>query len=346
MSERYHIEELIVRYLQHTISEDEMSELHIWMQESPENKAFFFQLKNIYDSTRHHKITDEKGMEISWQRMRSKMQDTHSSVKTTSKRAKVLWRMTGYVAVILIALAIGWGIGLKNVKDSPDVHVADTTYNQVHVKKGGKPNTVILSDGSKIQLNAATTIKYPTNFSTDKREIYLDGEAYFEITENKEKPFVINLKQQSITVLGTHFNVEAHQSESYSIVTLLSGSISLETFSHEGKSISQMLLKPNQRAYYDDISGSVSLENVDASLSNVWIRGAYKFKDEPLYLITKRLENYYGIKIRLMNDSLKYVKYTGTFSLEQSIQEVLKIMNYDKQFKFKQTGNEIQITDR
>ena len=170
-------------------------------------------------------------------------------------------------------------------------------------------------------------------------------EANFGDQGNANKPFTVKIKNQLITCLGTSFNSESFSEEYYSIVQLLCGSISLETFNDKRESIDNHIMRPNQRAYYDRYKGLVSLEDVDASLSNVWMNGEYKFRDEPLFLILKRLENYYGVAIYLENESLKNIKYTGTFNINQSIQEVLKIINYEKQFAFSELNkkNEIYI---
>ena len=222
----------------------------------------------------------------------------------------------------------------------------DLVYNEIHVQKGGRANTVLLSDGSKVILNAATTFRYPTSFDGEKRQVYLDGEAYFEVSKNSEKPFVVKLKKQEITVLGTIFNVQAYGHESYSEVTLLTGRILLEAFNERGESMSRMYLKPDQKALSDNSTGSVSLQEVNASLSNAWINGEYKFKDEPLASIVKRLENYYNVKIHLEDKRLEKIRYTGTFSLDQDILDVFRIIDYEKQLIFKRVEKEIFITSK
>lgn len=205
---------------------------------------------------------------------------------------------------------------------------------------------MLLSDGSKVILNAATTFRYPTSFDGKNRQVYLDGEAYFEISKNSEKPFVVKLKKQEITVLGTTFNVQAYGHESYSEVTLLTGRILLEAFNERGESMSCMYLKPDQKALSDNSTGSVSLQDVNASLSNAWINGEYKFKDEPLASIVKRLENYYNVKIHLEDKRLEKIRYTGTFSLDQDILDVFRIIDYEKQLIFKRVEKEIFITSK
>ncbi len=335
MSENNHIEGLIIRYLQQDISEEDVQELDAWLGESSDNMSFFFQLKDIYDLMRNNKYVTDEELEKSWQQMYTKL--TCKSVKSPPnkpKRKAILVHSLKYVAIIIIAIIIGRGFDkMRDKHSSLDVPI---TFNEIHIPKGGKPNILSLSDGSKVFLNAATTFKYPTSFSKGRREVYLNGEAFFEIKKDSLNPFVVKIKNQYITVLGTSFNVEGYTDDTYNIVTLVEGSVTLETFNEKGESISNVQMKPDQKAYYDRQTEIISIENVDASLVDVWTKGEYKFKDEPFFLIIKRLENYYGVTILLEDDSLKNIKYTGTFSLDQNIQEVLKIINHEKQFVFSQ----------
>ena len=187
----------------------------------------------------------------------------------------------------------------------------------------------------------------PPPFNGDERVVHLEGEAYFEVAKNHSKPFIVKLKNQQITVLGTSFNIQAFNDDRFSVTTLLSGSILLESFwtLKDGK-VSSMKLKPNQQARSDNRTGSIFLSETDASISNAWVGGKYRFKDETLVSIVKRLENYYGVNIRLAHDSLRNIRYTGTFSLDQGIQEVLDIINSEKQYTFMKDGKDILISAR
>ncbi|MDR3268513.1 MAG: DUF4974 domain-containing protein [Tannerella sp.] len=337
-----HIEELVIRYLQQDISEEELRELDQWLQEASENKDNFFRLKDIYDSAKGYKLWSEEEIEQSWQRMYRKI--FHSHADLPGKKVP-LYTPLKYIAVAVVAIALGIGIGefRENRRPPAETPPQVTAYNEIRVKKGGTPNTLVLSDGTKVMLNAAGALRFPTSFSDSTREVFLDGEAYFEVANDPEKLFIVRLNRQNVIVHGTNFNIEAYRDESYNIVTLLSGSISLETMNGNGEKTERLVLEPGRKAYFDSASGAVSVEEADASLSNAWTKGEYKFKDEPLALIVKRLENYYDVNIHVSDERLKRIKYTGTFSLDQNIQQVLRIINHEKQFLFQQTGNDIYI---
>jgi len=349
MIENNHIDELIIRYILNEIKKEELSELEDWLQESEENKTYFFQLKQISDSS-HRIIWSETQKEESWERMykliknyNQKNSHIHESgsahsLAPRSLRLKLIWK---YAAIIVFVLGLGWTLFLSVKKQQNTLE-----YSEVKIEKGGRNSTLILADGSKVILNVSSTLKYPLNFSGKSRTVYLEGEAYFEIAKDESKPFIVKLKKQDITVLGTSFNVEAYSDESRSKVSLLSGAISLDTYNEDGKAMSKMFLKPNQEAVSDNLSGSVSIRDVDISLSEMWISGKYKFRDESLGNITKRLEKYYNVHINIEDEMLKKIKFTGTFSLNQDIQEVLNILDHENQYKVKQLDKEIFIVKK
>lgn len=347
MSENNHIEELIVRYFLHDISEEEMCELESWIMESPENKNVFFELKKISDTSRRS-VWSENEKEESWQRMyhRINQQGKKPEIRYISPYRRFLYVMN-YVAVGFVALFIGW---ISNeyffTEEVPETEPVALVYNEVNIEKGGRGSTLVLSDGSRVTLNASTSFRYPSGFSAENRIVYLDGEAYFEVTENKNQPFIVKLQRQDITVLGTSFNVEAYADEAHSVVTLLTGSLCLDSYNDAGESMSKMFIKPNQRAVSDNRSGSVSLEDIDNSLAEAWTEGKYKFKDESLSMIARRLEKYYDVKVHIEGESLKQMRYTGTFSLKQDIQEVLNVMDQAKRYSVRRKDKDIFIDKR
>ncbi|MDR2810172.1 MAG: DUF4974 domain-containing protein [Tannerellaceae bacterium] len=345
-SENQKIAGWVIHYLHQDISEMELKELYQWLQESPENKDSFFRMKSIYDSICNRTFMTDEEIEKSWLRMQSRMSELKESHPVQPSGKIFFLRTLKYMVVASIAILLGFGISqyvIQHASLPEDNPATKIRYNEVHVHKGGRPILITLSDGTNVQLNVAGTLRYSTRFSGDSREVYLDGEAWFEVVHDDKKPFIIHLNQQDITVHGTRFNVEAYPEESYNTVTLLDGSISLETSNSKGECISRIFLKPGQKANFDKVSEHVSVEKTDATMANAWTRGEYKFKDEPLELIIKRLENYYNVRI-MLDYNLKSIRYTGTFSFNQNIAQVLNIINHEKQFYFRQkNGNEIVI---
>lgn len=380
MSENTYKEELFVRYFLDEISEEELHELSQLISDSSEDKDLLFRLKQLSDSARRY-VWSETDKEESWQRLLTRANLSADSKKfgqnlllqpekapelpvrnhagsgsatNASMPSKLNVRhfhlnvLFKYAAVILVALGIGWGIHeLADRGTSPGAfRKTAVVYNEISVEPGGRGNTLTLSDGSKVTLNAATTFRYPADFEKAERTVYLDGEAWFDVVKNDAKPFVVKLKQQDITVLGTSFNVEAYNDEAYNIVTLLNGSVSLDVYNETGESISRMFLKPNQRAVVDNVSGSVSIQNMDTTLLGARMKERYRFKDEPLELIANRLEKYYGVKVHIGEASLRQIKFTGSFSKEQNIEEILHVLKQEKLYTVTYRNKEIFIVKK
>jgi ferric-dicitrate binding protein FerR (iron transport regulator) len=339
------MEVYIVRYLHREITEDELRELETWLNETQANRDEFFDLKNIHDLMKR-KLPDEGETTRSWHRICRKitMLSASTAALETPVRKIILLNALKYAALVIAAVATGF-VASEYFGDrfhqAEKIHPVE--YSEVCVGKGSRPNTVNLSDGSVARLNTATTMRYLSGFSDSTREVFLDGEAFFEIAPNEDKPFVVHLKQQTVTVHGTNFNVEAYHDESCNAVTLLEGSVSIESVDVNGVKINDVRLVPGQKVSFDRAAGKVSVLQVDASLSNTWIQGEYRFRDESLMRIFKKLENYYGVSINLEDEQLKNIRYTGTFSLHQHIREVLRIINHENLFRFQQSGNEIYI---
>lgn len=366
MLEKQNMESLIIRYLQEEIGEDDLKTLQAWLSRSPDNRAFFFQLKSFYDTRHYPAPATEAEKEALWQRMLHRMEQEASPGKRAFGLPKGKPSESGvqpatpiplrraplflkYAALAFLLLSLGWGAG-KYWHHPAFVSLAQTDaplFNEIRVEKGSRANTLLLSDGSKVVLNAGTTFKYPDSFGQAcAREVYLEGEAYFEVAPDRKHPFRVNLQRQTITVLGTRFNVEAYAGQSCNVTTLLSGSISLETFDAAGKAVGRALLQPNEQACSDNRTGAIKLESADPALASAWIHGEYKFKNESLESIMHKLEKAYDVTIFLDDDALKQIRYTGTFSYSQSIEDVLGIINYEKRFVFKQTGKNIFLSQR
>lgn len=197
---------------------------------------------------------------------------------------------------------------------------ADTpaaTYNQVIVP-AGRHTLLTLSDGSKLWLNASSRVVYPPVFDAKKREIYLEGEAYLEVTPDTKCPFSVKTRQMEIDVLGTAFNVSAYDDEPSQTVVLVTGAVSVKTGgTHAGQAVE---MTPNQLFR---LSGAeTQLHDVTVENYISWKDGIYLYKDEKLSLILKRLAHYYGVEIRFAPE-VGEMRFTGKLDLKNDPERVL-----------------------
>ncbi len=192
-------------------------------------------------------------------------------------------------------------------------------YNTATTKRGRKYQ-LILPDGSKVWLNASSKLKYPLSFSAASREVSIDGEAYFEVAHNSEKPFIIKAGAQEIKVLGTEFNVNNYSDESYVTTTLLQGSVQVTSKDK------QLNIQPNQQAISTQQGGIIHVEDVKATEAIGWIKGVFNFNDASLATILKQLERWYDIDILISAGVNRNQVFHGNTSMNQNLSEVLKVL--------------------
>lgn len=220
----------------------------------------------------------------------------------------------------------------KEIDGSKDGKI---TYNQLLVPFG-KQSQVILSDGSKIWVNAGTRVIYPEVFAADKREIYVNGEIYGDIAHDPNKPFVIKTSGVTVEVLGTILNVSDYASDRDISVVLVQGSVRLRY--DDGK---QLSLRPNEM-FYSSTQGS-GVKTVDVPNFISWKDGYLHFKSEKLEEILKKMSKYYGVDI-VCDQSVGDIKCSGDLSLKEDFITVLKGICSTASVKFEFEDNTYKIT--
>lgn len=188
------------------------------------------------------------------------------------------------------------------------------TYNQLIVPKG-KRSSIVFGDGTKLWVNSGSRIVYPISFEKDKREIYVEGEVYLEVTKDKSRPFIVSTNKMNIAVLGTSFNVTAYTTDKEQSVVLVTGAVEVNTDSNK-----KIALTPNNRLTY--IGGQLDVENVDASLYVSWVEGLYIYNSEKLGTILDRLSRYYG-KTITYDARVSELRCSGKLDMKDELQDVL-----------------------
>lgn len=222
-------------------------------------------------------------------------------------------------------------------------------YNTLAVPYG-KRSTIKLSDGTTAWLNAGSKLIYPAIFDSDVREVYLIGEASFDVAHDKQHPFRVLTGNQEIEVLGTVFNVSSYPDDSNHFVVLKSGSVKLFHKSKETKGLfgnnkAGSVITPGTKANLNLKTNKVTEEQVDVDVYFAWMKGVLIVKNDGLEGIMKRLSRYYNVKISINNASLKNETFSGYLDLKDNIENVLKILKESTaldDFKITKT-NEITI---
>lgn len=211
-------------------------------------------------------------------------------------------------------------------------------YNQLLVPKG-KHTQLLLSDGSSLHINSGTRVIYPRKFSSDKREIYVEGEIYIEVKRDEKRPFFVKTSSFDVEVLGTAFNVSAYNENEKAEVVLVNGSVIVKD---EKKQI--VNLKPNELVPIS--KGSIgSKQQVNALEYISWTHGILLLKDEELQTVLGKLQRYYGVEI-VYDASLKLLPLSGKLDLKENMEEILKLIMTIAPLEYEKREDKFYITKR
>ncbi len=207
-------------------------------------------------------------------------------------------------------------------------------YNTLTTARG-EQYQVFLPDGSKVWLNAASSVKFPLSFGALKeRRVYLTGEAYFEVSKDKLRPFRVVSEQQVVTVYGTHFNINSYGDEAAVKTTLLEGSVD----------VNGTLLKPNQQAVL--AGGKINVIPVRVDNVMAWKNGYFRFSEESLESIMRKVSRWYDVEVEFQNPSLKKVEFGGVMTRYTTVSKLLETLEYTREASFELKGRTIIVKDK
>ncbi len=196
-----------------------------------------------------------------------------------------------------------------------------------------------LQDGSLVHLNAASKISYPQEFEKSNREVEILGEAYFDVERDEKRPFIIRVKDYSVQVLGTSFNIEAYEDEKDFSVTVESGTVKVISNSDD---FEDKILSKNQKLVFSPETNSIKIKDVKAEDELSWRKGILRFDSTPMSKVEKMLERWYGYDIIIDDDEIYDLKYTGSHENE-GIKTVLESLIYATRTEYSIKDNSIII---
>ena len=197
------------------------------------------------------------------------------------------------------------------------------------VPRGGEYK-IVLEDGTKVWLNAETNLSYPSKFEAAQRLVHLEGEAYFEVVEDVNRPFIVKTNKMDIEVLGTSFNIAAYPNEDVYYTTLVEGKVNVKE--HSG---SQQILQPGDQHSLVVARLESEIKQVDTQLAIDWTEGKYIFKNENLEDVLKQISKWYALEYKFLNNDLRKIKYTGTAYKNKSLQDLLDAISFIRPIEFK-----------
>lgn len=249
-------------------------------------------------------------------------------------------------AVIIIPL-ISLAVLLTRNSDEWLSDITITTGLKDKVEKRvnpvGQKSVLFLSDGTKVWLNAASKLSYANDFTEQPtRDVYLEGEAFFDVAHNEDKPFIVHTSSIKIKVLGTSFNVKSYAEEKTIETTLVEGKVRIEQADAQGNRIGDVELKPSQCAVFNKTSKIINVKEVEADNSVSWKRERLVFDEESIDNVILQLERWFNVKIHADVKGSLDCKLTANIQKE-SLDEVLKLIESTHNIHYSIIGNQVFI---
>ena len=361
------LNQIIINYLKGEASSDEQQKLSHWLDENTENKKRFDQFSDIWFGT-------SSGLrnKLNFNSLEA-LKKVNQKINQNKRQpnSKKLIELTGIQALLRIAavMLITFGLSFLAFWQFYSGKKISTSHLITEVTAPiGSKSKVTLPDGTKIWLNAGSTIRYNGDFNKINREIKLEGEAYFDVTKNKQMPFIVHtLSNINIRVLGTAFNLKAYPREGSVETTLVRGSLIVEQGGSKDKQ--ETTLAPNQRATYIKKEGKVFLSEIDkqtlktespqkleqikekvlfapkveTEIFTSWKDNKLVFRNEGFESLAVKLERWYGVQINFVGNEIKNYHFNGAIENE-TINDVFNIISYTLPIKYTIQHNVITVS--
>jgi hypothetical protein len=209
----------------------------------------------------------------------------------------------------------------------------------------GKKSTVTLSDGSKVWLNSGSKLTYPNSFTSNKRDVYLEGEAIFDVTHDKKRPFTVKSNNHNITVLGTIFNVSNYPEENSIRTTLKEGKIKVDYKENSFfNSTESSIILPGTQSVYSRSKNSFNIEKVNVEKYFSWREDVLIFKRDPLSRVMKKISRHYNLQVIITNKNLAEESFSGKLNIKGDVKKVLNTIKEATGFEYKLTDKKLIIS--
>lgn len=325
---------LIISKLRQELSDEDEINLNSWL-EIDINRELFHQLENVWMQVQDKTAAYEPNVEYYWNELSARihtakpeMQETNSLPNLDRRISiKPFYRIIA-AASILLVLVFSGTYYFRNSVTTPNSTLITQSYSSLTGK-----SRVILPDGTEVWLHTNTTLSYSSDFKSHSRNVVLKGEAYFNVTHDATKPFVVNSNGVSVVVHGTKFNVNSYAASSKVLVSLFEGSVSMKA---ANKSIT---LKPGEEACFSKINNTLTAREGDVDCAKSWAGDKLRFENKSLRYVCKYLSKWYSVDIAIDEKIPNNQSYTFTVS-DEALEDVIRIMTRINSIKYQFLKND------
>lgn len=341
MRKESHKMSLLRKFVEDNCNPEELEKVNEILR-TKEGRGIYKRIIREYAFCNIHSLTDDELDNSARIKVFQKLQ---KSISLVNKRKAANWtvknRVIGIAATFLLAVSIGLFLFFPEIKQEKNEAIENTEILNWIVKENpsGKKTKFQLPDGTVIWLNSESTISYNDSFKIGKREIWLNGEAFFEVKKDSLRPFIIYSGELNTQVLGTSFNIDSYEAGKNIKVTVISGKVQVNVESKLSDSqIQQATLLPGEQVTFDKIASKMEIKEVDVIPVVLWREKTLIFENEPLKEVLVKLERWFGVEIENGNPKIQNCLIKGTFQ-DESLKNILTTIQYSLGFEFEIKNN-------
>jgi ferric-dicitrate binding protein FerR (iron transport regulator) len=326
MNENYSHNNLLVSYFSGSATETEKQELFSWIQQSHENERYYFAIKELFEAGKWENLKKDANTPELWRKLVTKV-DQPLGKKYTRQYLTIL----KYAAVFIFGVFTFW-LAQTLVTNGGNV------FKHQVVTGIGERTQIILPDGTKVWVNSCSSISYLSDYGKENRDVYLNGEAYFEVVKNTSSPFVVNASGFKVKALGTSFNVSAYGDDNEIAAVLLEGSVSFGNEEYKPE-----VIKPGEKISFNKSSHKMIVNQVNPEIYSAWSKGENQFEYLTLEEIVKRLQRSYNVTIVIDKEKIKDMHFSGTFRNYENLEQIIKVISLNTGLKYKMLKDTVYL---
>jgi len=289
-----HIDTIIEHFIHRNATPDEEKILYNWLKESPDNRKILFNQKDLWDASKFGSLRLNEIEFNQWLELQEKMEAARRKISGFRDILRI-------AAAIVIALGAGW-LG----------HFLEALRGQV--------KEIFLADGTQVWLNSGSILSFPTIFTSDNREIQLSGEAFFEVTANEEKPFLVKTRNHTVKVTGTRFNICEYSESNIIETTLEGGKVKIIT----GNFIKDLM--PGEQSSFNTETAKIRISSADMEVFTSWTDGIHEFNNESASRIFKIIERWWDVEINYPEERLNKERITGVLRRHKTLEQNFELI--------------------
>ncbi|MDR1091256.1 MAG: FecR family protein [Prevotella sp.] len=314
---------ILQRHIQGNSSRQEKEDIAKWLDADEKNMEELLLLRGIYDTALWSKDVSFSKLSL----------ENKGNSNNKIKRLKIVRELLKVAAIFAITL----GCYHLFLSSEPHITAPHIALQTVYAPEGQRTE-IVLSDGTRVWLNAKSSLTFSNEFTGNERTVELDGEAYFDVMHDDEKKFIVKTKEYQVMVHGTEFNVNAYSTSGEFETALINGSVEVLSNSTNER----IMLSPNEKVY--EKNGKLILNNIETQDQFLWKKGILYFEKQDVKGLFGKLELYYDVKIDVRNKEILKHQYTGKFWTKDGVEHVLKVLQLRHNFKYtKDDMNNITI---